>query len=237
MADRTIAADPRQVDAPTPADAFRTLTQLGFLAHSDLPDQAGSAYLLVALRDRPALTHYDPEAVDYWITRDGVGRREQLTRTTPLPIADRPFAWGEIRIVDRLHVGNEYLTFGGRLSAALVDGVAIAVFASTVPLLRRGGHSQGWDEAAENVGAFFGRAKVAVDYVPGFEARLAALRPEARYSAFIEDLADRYRGEPLLRETQSHLWSLVMAEEHRLARASAGDLQEGRSLLAEIRAA
>ena len=235
MIDRTSATDDPRLAAPTPEDASRTLEQFGFLVRSDLPDRAGPAYLLVALREQPALTHYDPEIVEYWVSRDGLGRRERLTRQTPLPIDNRPFAWGEIRITDRLHVTNEYLTFGGQLSAGLVDGVVVAVFTSTVPLLRRGGHSQGWDEAAENVGAFFGRAKIAVDYVPGFEARLSALRPEARYCAFIADLADRYRAEARLRETEPKLWALVSAEERRLARAFPADMRDGRRLLEDMR--
>ena len=237
MVDRTTVAEPRSLAAPTLAAASLNLAQLGFLVRSDLPDRAGPAFLLVALREHPALTHYDPELVDYWVTRGGAGRRAQLTRGTVLPIDDRPFAWGEIRIVDRLHVSNEYLTFGGRLSVGLVDGVAIAVFTSTVPLLRRGGHSQGWDEAAENVGAFFGRARIAVDYVAGFEARFAALRPEARYGAFIADLADRYRAQPTLRETHARLWALITAEEHRLNRLVPDDVRDGRRLLEAMRAA
>jgi hypothetical protein len=235
MVDRPIAPETRQLAAPSPVDASRALAELGFLCRSDLPDQSGPAFLLVALREQPDLTHYDPELVQYWVSRKGAGRREQLSRATHLPIVDDVFAWGEIRIVDRLHVTNEYLTFGGRLSAALVDDVAIAVFTSPVPLLRRGGHSQGWDEAAENVGAFFGRVKVAVDYVPGFEVRFAELRPEVRYSAFIADLADRYRAEARLRDTQPHLWSLVSGEEHRLTQALPGDLAEGRRLLEDLR--
>ncbi|HLO35669.1 MAG TPA: hypothetical protein VK194_06290, partial [Candidatus Deferrimicrobium sp.] len=232
---QTPLAEHRPLVAPTPQDASRSLQELGFLVRSDLPDRAGPAYLLVALRDHPALTHYDPELVEYWVSRDGVGRREHLTRQSALPIDDRPFSWGEIQIIDRLHVTNEYLTFGGRLSAALVDDVVIAVFTSTVPLLRRGGHSQAWDEAAENVGAFFGRAKVAVDYVPGFEAHFAALRPEACYGAFIADLADRYRAQPRLREAEPHLWSLVSTEEHRLERSFPADLRDGRRLLERMR--
>jgi hypothetical protein len=234
MVDRTAVAQPNRLVAPTPEDASRSLADLGFLVRSDLPDRAGPAYLLVALRDHPAMTHYDPEVVDYWVSRNGFGRREQLTRSTPLPIEDRLFSWGEIRIIDRLHITNEYLTFGGHLSAALVNGVTIAVFESTVPLLRRGGHSQGWDEAAENVGAFFGRAKIAVDYVPGFEARLAALRPEARYSAFVVDLAERYRSEPALRDAHPRLWSLLATEEHRIVRSYSDDVGEGRRLVAEM---
>lgn len=235
MVDRTTVADLSRLGTPTPVDASRSLEQFGFLVRSDLPDRAGPAFLLVAIRDQPALTHYDPELVEYWVSRNGVGRHEQITRQTPMPIDDQPFAWGEIRIVDRLHVTNEYLTFGGRLSAAEVDGVAVVVFTSTVPLLRRGGHSQGWDEAAENVGAFFGRAKVAVDYVPGFEARLADLRPEARYAAFIADLADRYRAEPRLRDTQPRIWSLITTEEHRLAATFPDDVRDGRRLLEDMR--
>ena len=40
----------------------------GFLAHPDLPDGPGPAFLLVALRPAPTLQHYDPEAIDYWVT-------------------------------------------------------------------------------------------------------------------------------------------------------------------------
>ena len=223
--------------APTPIDASRTLADLGFLVHSDVPDATGPAFLLVALRQRPALTHYDPEIVDYWVSAGGAGRREQLSRLTPLPIDGREFAWGEIRIHDRLHVTNEYLTFGGRLSAADVDGVVVAVFESTVPLMRRGGHSQGWDEAAENAGAFFGRAKVAVDYVAGFEQRFGSVRPETRYGAFVADLVERYRSEPLLRESRPRLWSLVRTEAARLDSEVPDDLAAGRRLLEEMRLA
>ena len=53
------------------------------------------------------------------------------------------------------------------------------------PIFRRGGHSQGWDDGADAVGAFFGRLLVTVDYIPDFERRLAAAPPLARYAAFI----------------------------------------------------
>ena len=231
MAVQTPARPDRRIAAPTPLEAFRSLAELGFLVRSDLPDRPGPAYLLVALREQPALSHYDPEAVDYWVGSDGRGRHERLTRLTGLPIDERPFAWGEIRIVDRLRVANEYLTFGGTLSADLIDDVAVAVFTSPVPLLRRGGHSQGWDEAAENVGAFFGRVRIAVDYVRGFEAKLVAARPETLYGAFIADLADRYRSQPTLPDIQPRLWSIVSTEEHRLENVLPADLRAGRSLL------
>src|SRR4029078_13012366 len=144
----------------------------GFVAHPDLPDRPGPAFLLVALRPVPTLQHYHPEAVDYWVTKDGRGERRTLTQESPMPQSE-DYSWGLIRLVDRLGVSNEYLTFGGHLDAASVDGVVVPAFPSPAPLLRRGGHSQGLDPGADAVGAFFGRLMVAVDFAPGFEAAFA----------------------------------------------------------------
>ncbi len=111
---------------------------------------------------------------------------------------------------------NEYLTFGGRLFAGLVDGAVLAVFTSPAPILRRGGHSQGWDQGADSLGAFFSRFLLAVDYAPGFEALAAAADPVTRYAAFVGNSADRYRASPVLRSEQPELWRLLEAEERRL---------------------
>jgi hypothetical protein len=169
------------------------LDRWGFLAHPDLPDRPGPAFLLVALRPAPTLQHYDPEAVDYWVTTAGRGERRILTHGTPMPVSES-FSWGLIRLVDRLGVSNEYLTFGGRLDAAMVDEVVIAAFASPAPLLRRGGHSQGWDVGADAVGAFFARLMVAVDFTSGFESTLADVDPLTRYAAFVRQELERRHG-------------------------------------------
>lgn len=239
-----VAAAPRPVtpnpgdDAPSPdpPTASRMLAALGFLASSDLPDRPGPAYLLVALRPEPTLRHYDPERVDYWSTMGGGGTRQVLTRQTRLPLR-ATFSWGLIRIVDRLRVSNEYLTFGGQLSAECIDGNTIAVFTSPAPLLRRGGHSQGWDHGAETVGGFFGRLLVAVDYVPGFEARLAQAQTVARYAAFVADTVGRYRASPELRAGHADLWTLIQAEERRLRRDEPVSWVDGLRLLATMAAA
>ena len=204
----------RPLDIP---EAARLLADWGFLAESDLPDRPGPAHLLVALRDTPTLKHYDPELVEYWVTVGGKGARRTLDRATHLPI-EQEFSWGWIRITDRLDVTNEYVTFGGHLSAAEVDGMTVAAFVSPVPLLRRGGHSQGWDHGASSLAAFFGRLIVAVDFTPGFEARAAAVDPVTRYAAFIDDLLDRYRRAPALRDQHADLWVLIQSEAHRLER-------------------
>ena len=217
--------------APAPA----RLADLGFLAGPDLPDRPGPAFLLVALRDHPTLRHYDPELIEYWVTRRGRGVRMELSRATPMPL-DQSFSWGMIRLVDRLSVTNEYLTFGGRLSAAEVDGSTIAVFTSPAPLLRRGGHSQIWDDGTDELGAFFARIVAAVDTHPQLEARLAAADPLVRYAVFLADVVERYRRSADLRAVDATSWSLLRAEASFLRREHDDVWQEGVAILAESRA-
>ncbi len=215
-----------------PPGAASLLANLGFIAYSDLPDRPGPAYLLVAFRPEPTLRHYDPERVAYWVTAAGRGVQRVLTRDTDLPV-DSEFTWGLIRIVDRLKVSNEYLTFGGHLAAASIQDTTIAVFTSPTPLLRRGGHSQGWDHGAETVGAFFGRLLVAVDFIPDFEAHLAVASPLARYAAFLGDVVGRYRTSWALRSGHPELWLLLEAEERRLQRDHPAEWSQGLALLRE----
>jgi hypothetical protein len=219
-----------------PQAAHALLAELGFLANSDLPDRPGPAYLLVAIRPRPTLHHFDPEKIDYWVTAAGRGRPREVSRETPLPV-DVPFTWGLIRVVDRLGVSNEYLTFGGGLTAERVDDTVVAVFRSPAPLLRRGGHSQGWDPCAESVGAFFGRVLLTVDYVDGFEEAFGRASALSRYAAFVADTVDRYRGSALLRADHPELWNLVEAEKDRLRATSGHDWEEGLALSHKIASA
>jgi hypothetical protein len=199
----------------TPERALGALADLGFLARPDLPDRPGPAYLLVAVRDVPTLRHFDPETIEYWVAEAGRGARRTLDRETAMPL-EAELSWGQIRIVDRLKVTNEYLTFGGHLTAAKVKGVTVAVITSPAPILRRGGHSQRWDEGAENLGAFFARLLLAVDYTKGFEPRVADATPLTRYAAFLIDTATRYHASPTLRASHPELWLLLETAEHRL---------------------
>ena len=210
-------------------DPATRLLDWGFLANPDLPDRPGPAFLLVALRNEPTLRHYDPETIDYWISQDERGQRRRLSRSTPMPLSE-PFSWGMIRLVDRIHVSNEYLTFGGRLDAALIDGAIVAVFTSPVPLLRRGGHSQGWDAGADLVGAFFGRLMVAVDFSPGFEAALAEASPVTRYAAFVRDSLRRLPADAATDADRS-LTVLIRHEARRLRSDAATDWLAGERLL------
>ena len=218
---------------PDPGAAAALMRDFGFLATSDLPDRPGPASLLVALREAPTLHHYDPEAIQYWANQSGRGVPRTLTRETHLPV-ETEFSWGLIRIVDRLRETNEYLTFGGHLSAALVDGVVVAVFSSAAPLLRRGGHSQVWDLGADSVGAFFSRFLLTVDYGAGFEDLAGRASPVSRYAAFLVDAMARYRASPRLRGEQPELWTLLHSEERRLVATNPTEWAAGEALLKRV---
>jgi hypothetical protein len=212
------------------ASAAGLISDLGFLAGPDLPDRPGPAYLLVALREHPTLRHYDPERIDYWVSRKGRGVRGSITRATPMPL-DGEFSWGLIRLVDRLDVTNEYVTFGGRLSAAPVDTATVVVFSSPAPLLRRGGHSQVWDAGADELSAFFARMIAAIDLRPELERRVCDADPLVRYSAFLADVVGRYRASAVLRNAESRVWALVRGEESRMRREHIESWRAGRELL------
>ena len=221
-------------DLPSSIDpklASEMLADWGFLADPDLPDRPGPAFLLVAIRAKPTLRHYDPELVEYWITGTrGFGVRETLTYASRLP-REVEFSWGRITLVDRKGVVNRYVTFGGSLKAERIDGEVICVFQSPAPLLRRGGHSQGWDTGAHSVGGFFGRFRAAAGYQHDFEALAADTDPVTRYAAFVIELMARYRSSEYLRDHYPKLWTTMIAEEKRLQRDHPAEWAGGTELL------
>jgi hypothetical protein len=218
-----------------PARAARLLARWGFLADPDLPDRPGPAYLLVAIRAQPTLRHYDPELVEYWVTgANGFGAHEALTFASRLPRRTE-FSWGRISVLDRKGVTNRYLTFGGTLTAERIDGEVIAVFESPAPLLRRGGHSQGWDIGSHSVAGFFGRFRAAAGYAHEFERLAADTDPVSRYCAFVAEFVERYRASEYLRDRYPKLWTIMVAEERRLRREHPGAWDAGAELLAATR--
>lgn len=230
-----IVPDEARTDEPSLnlTAAARRLVPWGFLADPDLPDRPGPASLLVAMRERPTLRHYDPEVVGFWATHDGRGTHETITRASLMPVSTG-VSWGEIQILDRLGESNGYLGFGGRCDADLIDDAVIVAFTSSAPILRRGGHSQGWDDGADAVGAFFGRLLVTVDYVPGFEERLAHATPLARYAAFIRDAETRERGMPISAVELRPFATTVRREGNRLRADHPDAWGEGTALLADV---
>jgi hypothetical protein len=218
---------------PVPPDlAASLLSRLGFLAVADLPDRPGPGLLLVAIRDRPTLRHYDPERVTFWVADGERGIRRTIDRSTATPVATE-FAWGLIRIEDRLHVTNEYLAFGGRVEADRVDDAVLVRFVSPAPILRRGGHSQGIDEGAETLGGWFGRLRSAIDEAPAVEARITLAEPLEVYAAFLADTIEQLNANATIRSVYADLACLLRAEGVRLREERPDVWRRG----AELRAA
>ena len=208
------------------------LSTLGFtLINADRPAAAEGSQLLVALRDRPTLRHFDPEQISCWVAQ--AGRGHPLTIDRAAPAGGREIQWGHVHVVDRLGIENRFLTFGGPVRIEDVDaGLRVVQHTSPGPIVRWGGHSQGADALAGEIGAFFGRLIVRVDYLPGGEARIAAEPPTSLYSAFLADRsrhlgsASSTEGDPLSR------W--IRAEASRIRRQDPDCWAAGGRLLQEL---
>lgn len=162
------------------------LEELGFLLVPGAPLGRGRAYLIVGFRAVPTLDHFDPERIDYWTNVDGHGMA--ATVDWPTHVAEiQDFSWGLIRIVDRLGVSNEFVSFGGRVETNRVGDVKVVVFSSEAPIIARGGHSQEWEVGSMEIVGYLARLRAAADPRGPLERRLAELSPVTRYAAFVWD--------------------------------------------------
>jgi hypothetical protein len=214
----------------------------------DVDEGRAIAALLVALRAVPTLHHFDPEALTYWAT--GVPHATQVTidrhslARSPLGMAggaagsarkSRRVLWGHVHTIDRLAVENRFLTFGGELRIAEVDPMTTLLdLRSTGPIVRWGGHSQETDPLATEVGAFFGRLIVPVDYLPGAERRLTDADPELIYAAFLEWADARCDRIAATTGRRSPVESLIDREEARLRQTEPEVLARGAELLGAL---
>ncbi|HEU0236603.1 MAG TPA: hypothetical protein VFR14_09205, partial [Candidatus Limnocylindrales bacterium] len=175
------------------------------------------ANLLVALRERPTLRHFDPEVLSFWVAKEGRGRVAGFSRDDAVP-AQLAVSWGSVRVIDRLAVENRFLTFGGMLRAAAIDrATTVVALRSPGPIVRWGGHSQGADPLAGEIGAFFGRLMVPVDFEPGAEAALAATPPAVLYAAFVRHARRRLAASAAFRRTEPRLERWLTGEATRLS--------------------
>ena len=233
QADPSLAAlaDP----AAWAAAAGRLLANLGFiLVQGDRPARPGGANLLVALRDHPTLAHFDPEDVSYWAAVAGRGRLAAIDRQTELPWRST-VSWGSVRVVDRLAEENRFLTFGGELRAeALDDTLTVVGLHSPGPIVRWSGHSQGIDPLAGEVGAFFARLMVPVDFVTGAEQRLAATPAAVLYAAFLDDTHRRLARETSFGVADDDLVHWISAEASRVREALPTAWEAGIALRAAL---
>jgi len=195
----------------------RILAKLGFaLIEPDRKRGDEKSHVVVALRAQPTLQHFDPETIDYWITEGARGRAAKMDRETRLPVAS-DFSWGRITLTDRLGVENGFLSFGGTVRAQMAADASVLVdFSSDAPILRWAGHSQSSDPLAAEVGSFFARIMVPIDFVPGAEAMVAKAAPRTLYCAFIQYVRERLARAHTLRDANRWLADWTARESQRM---------------------
>jgi hypothetical protein len=219
---------------PDVREAAGRLARLGFLVVGSQAQETGESQLLVALRSRPTLEHFDAELVEHWVTTLGRGRLATITRRAPQPHTE-PYAWGAIRVVDRVAAFNSFLSFGGEVTVAATDAdTTIVVFDSPAPIVRSTGHSQSVDPLTGEVGAFFARLKVPIDFQPGTEERIAAMSPRGLYAAMLASLQRRFAHTEALREAQPAIAAWAAREAHRMLQGWAQDWDAGERLTADL---
>jgi len=218
-----------------PADAAQRLGHLGFLLESPALDRPGEARLLVAFRPRPTLDHFDPEMVRFWRTgEDRRGHPVELTLDSRTPMRAE-FSWGRVEVIDRLGIENAFATLGGTVSLTTVGpAMTVAVFMSLGPILRLGGHSQDVDRIASELGAFFARIMVPIDFEPGVEEAISAAAPLERYAAFVAFEHARYVAHAAVRRELPATASLMATEAHRLANDEPQSWEAGSRLLSRM---
>jgi len=217
------------------AETASDLAHLGFeLRDGLLPGTTPGPRLLVALRDVPTLEHFDPEEATFWEVSVGRGRLATLDRRLPMPHS-QPFSWGRIQIADRIPETNQFLTFGGTILADAADGhSAYAAFVSKAPIVRWAGHSQAVDPLTDEIGAFFARLMVPIDFQPEAETRIAGADPETLYAVFLHDAAGRFRPGGHLRDEYPDLAAKLGHEARRLEHDNPTAWRLGADLLASL---
>lgn len=216
------------------SEAKSLLAELGFtLINGDDPSAPGGANLLLALRAAPTERHFDPEEVSYWRFDGGVGRVAALERGTAV-VAEQRFSWGRIRIVDRLHVENDFIGFGGTLRVADVDAqTRLVQFHAPAPIFRWAGHSQGLDWLTDEVGAFFARLMIPIDY-EGAERLVGEVGPAALYAAFVQDAWRRFAATRREEEAEPELARWARREGRRLEAVDPDAVRAGRELRTKL---
>jgi hypothetical protein len=216
----------------------RILATLGFaLIEPDRKRGDENSHVVVALRAQPTLQHFDPETIDYWITEGARGRAAKMDRETRLPVVS-DFSWGRITLTDRLGVENGFLSFGGTMRAQVATDTSVLVdFSSNAPILRWAGHSQSSDPLAAEIGSFFARIMVPIDFVPGTEAMVAKAAPRILYCAFIQFVRERLSRAHALRDANRALADWTARESQRLETDANGDWKAASELRQQLGAA
>ena len=206
------------------------LANLGFLLVPGPPLDHGAAYLLVAFRKRPTLEHFDPESIEYWVRDATTGTDQPAELGWPSAPFESLFAWGTIKVIDRVGASNTFVTFGGEVAVSRDQDVHAALFNSEAPILSLGGHSGPADPLGATVAGFLASLRGAAGYDSPVKALADDLSPTCLYAAFVCAALDKYQNPSAADYVSAHLVSVLRSERHRLEQSDAQIVREGQQL-------
>ena len=210
------------------ADAEELLVSLGFLLVPGPPLDRGPAYLLVAVRPTPTLSHFDPERIAMWV--NSPKGASQIVLEWPLQPPDPQYVWGTIDIIDRLGEINKFASFGGVVSVARDRDLHAVLFRSNAPILSAGGHSGPADPLGADVAAFFGVLRAAAGSDRHLGDVIWGSSPVVLYAAFLARSLAVHRAARVGNPANSRYEALLRKELCRLEREAGPELLSGEQL-------
>ncbi len=198
------------------AELIRQMENSGFdMVARPHPRSPGYGALLVAMRRIPTERHFDPEAIQLFVS-EGRGYPAAATLHMASELGDRNRVCpGQIEIVDRLNKRLGFFTFGGEIDVAVGPQVSVFSIRSQAPILHlsNGFTDEMADQLASGTEALWARLRVRWGVNDSaFMRRLASIHPLELYAATLESLHVSYQDSPILRQTFPEFYGMLRRE-------------------------
>lgn len=180
------------------------------------PGSPGYTGLVVAIRKKPTVKHFDPETVHLY-RRDAYGLSKGTTVSLISPSEEETVhvCPGIIRLGDRTGKEVDFYTFGGSLETAVRPGEMVVVIRSPAPILELTGKEETvQDELAAETGALLGRIEINwLEDEKEFSHRLAEVDPFHLYVATVNSLLHQIEEDPTLAQgCEAPLYQIIQQE-------------------------
>jgi hypothetical protein len=178
------------------------------------PDSPGYAGLVVAVRERPTLQHYDPHRIHLRV-RDADGEADWRTMSWLTPSAYSTHVCpGRIVLHDRHGKATEFFAFGGRLQVISQETESIYELRSGAPILALTPDEESLpDQLASEVEELMAEAKAGWHGDDeGFDRRLGDVEPVVLYSAAVHSLLTRFQESEAMMTAYADLAELLEHE-------------------------
>ncbi len=178
------------------------------------PHCPGYTGLLVAIRDKPTLQHFDPEWIRLQTLRSSGAPEWTTLGLSSGPARSRRVYPGELMIGDRKGKQEEFVTFGASVESEGVPTETVYSIRSSAPILRLTRNlSTGPDQLAAEFGRLMAGVRANAISDDRLNWRLAEISPAALYVASLRSIFQQYEADASLRECFAILHDLLHEEQ------------------------